>query len=76
MTFVTTLGYRGLDGRRLEHRAVAERVLGKPLPPGAEIHHVNESKLDNRPENLVICQDHAYHALLHSRLAALRACSA
>lgn len=62
------------EGRDYEHRRVAERALGKPLPSGAEIHHVDEDKTNNAPHNLVICPDHAYHDLLHKRTAALDAC--
>lgn len=55
---------------RSAHQRVAERALGKPLPAGAEIHHVNGDPKDNRPANLVICQDAAYHDLLHARARA------
>lgn len=59
------------DGQAVrEHIAVAERALGKPLPVDAVVHHVNEIKDDNRPTNLVICPDRAYHALLHLRMRA------
>lgn len=54
------------------HVAIAERALGKPLPPGAEVHHVDGDKWNNANKNLVICQDHAYHALLHVRARVLR----
>lgn len=47
------------------HVLVAEQVLGKYLPPNAVVHHVNGNKRDNRPANLVICQDKAYHNFLH-----------
>ncbi len=53
-----------------EHILVAERVLGK-LPPRAVVHHVNGRRDDNRPANLVVCQDYAYHNLLHMRQRAL-----
>lgn len=60
--------------KKFDHVEVAERALGKPLPPGAVVHHVNEIKTDNRPENLVICPDRAYHNLIHARLDAFNAC--
>lgn len=55
-----------------EHVLVAEAALGKHLPPGAIVHHRNEDPRDNRKENLVICQDRAYHALIHARMDALK----
>jgi hypothetical protein len=70
-------GYRRITlpgGRRVfEHVHVAEQALGRKLPKGAVVHHVNEIRTDNRPENLVICESAGYHALLHARLNALRA---
>lgn len=53
------------------HRLRAERALGKRLPPGAEVHHADDSKDPNAP--LVICQDAAYHKLLHIRARLVRA---
>ena|SRR5437762_8637400 len=49
------------------HIIVAERALGKKLPKGAEVHHFDENKTNNRNDNLVICESRKYHRLLHVR---------
>jgi hypothetical protein len=59
---------------KLEHIAIAEQALGKNQPKGACEHHVNGNRSDNTKKNLVICQDSAYHQLLHKRARALEAC--
>ena len=48
------------------HRLRAEKALGKPLPPQAIVHHADGSQHEDAP--LVICQDSAYHKLLHYRM--------
>ena len=60
--------YISVDGKRIrENRLVAERALGKPLPEGCKVHHWDENKENNDPSNLVICENDAYHMLLHAR---------
>ena len=56
-----------------EHTMVAVKALGRALPKGACVHHVDENPRNNAPSNLVICQDNAYHKLLHVR-ATVRRC--
>ena len=50
-----------------EHIIIAERALGRLLPPAAVIHHVDGNGRNNAPSNLVICEDQAYHMILHAR---------
>ena len=51
---------------RMEHTLKAEAALGKKLPEGAAVHHHDEN-------TLVICENNAYHKLLHLRHKALLA---
>jgi HNH endonuclease len=72
----STTDYRSvwLGGRQVKaHVAIVEAAMGRPLPATADVHHVNGQKWDNRPENLVACEDRAYHMLLHMRQRALEA---
>lgn len=51
-----------------EHILVAEKAIGKYLPLTAVVHHRNEVKSDNRNQNLVICENNAYHQGIHRRM--------
>jgi hypothetical protein len=60
--------------QKLEHVIVAEKALGHSLPEKAIVHHHDEKRANNDPQNLVICPDQKYHMLLHRRMRALDAC--
>lgn len=62
------------DNKHLMHRTLAEKAIGKPLPKGAVVHHVDGNRLNNDPSNLVICENDSYHKLLHRRQRSLEAC--
>ena len=66
-------GYRRVNSIH-EHRRVAETALGRPLPKGAVVHHINHDKQDNRNCNLVICNSEKHHKKIHYREKALDAC--
>lgn len=60
--------YMKINGERVaQHRLVAEKALGKRLPKGSVVHHLNGNKADNRPCNLIVCPNEAYHNLIHTR---------
>ncbi len=50
-------------GYVMQHRLVMEEVLGRTLLPDEVVHHINEVKDDNRPENLMILPVGIHHRL-------------
>ena len=60
-----------VDGKlTYEHRVLAEKALGKPLPNGSIVHHMGEPDDNYGFGKLVICPDQDYHLLLHRRMDA------
>ncbi len=64
---------RAYRGYVTESVLVVEKALGKCLPLSATVHHINGIITDNRPKNLIVCQNNAYHQLLHARQRAYKA---
>lgn len=60
---------------KFTHRIVAETMIGGPIPPGHEVHHINGNKRDNRPENLAVLAREE-HRQLHEKARAAAAAGA
>lgn len=57
-----------------EHIRIVEAVLGRKLPIGVRVHHVDYDGTNNAHSNLVVCPNESYHKLLHIRQAAMETC--
>jgi len=58
---------QGRGRNAMLHRQRAEAALGRLLPLKAVVHHPDEDPW-NRHARLVICENRAYHKLLHVRM--------
>lgn len=58
--------FKNKAGFVYEHRLVAEGVIGRFLTAEECIHHINEARHDNGPENLYLFSDSAAHTTYHA----------
>lgn len=54
------------DAIGLIHREVATKKLGRPLTKDEVVHHIDEIKHNNHPDNLLVFQSLADHARFHA----------
>jgi len=58
------------DRKTDAHRAAGERKAGRKLGPNEIVHHKDENKDNNAPDNLVLV-DRAQHTASHNRARSL-----
>ena len=70
--FVAQIGGRKGKTKYLHH-LIAEKAIGKELRKGAVVHHIDGNRLNNATFNLVVCDSHSYHMMIHRRQRAFDA---
>jgi hypothetical protein len=55
----------GVNKQELEHRVIMEKKLGRRLTRKEIVHHDNEIRNDNEPDNLVLCASAGLHRKLY-----------
>lgn len=61
-----------VNGYAYEHRLVMEKKLGRPLLRREIVHHINQVRADNAPENLELMPSRWHHNAHHRRLSTPR----
>lgn len=79
---ITSHGYRkikkpehpfsDISGYVYEHRLVMEKKLGRYLKPNEIVHHIDENRLNNNPDNLEVLKNIKYHKFVHRKNKNLR----
>ena len=61
-----------VEGYVREHIVVAEYKLGRPLSKDEVVHHLDENKYNNEPENLIVFKTNADHSAFHKGVDAVQ----
>jgi hypothetical protein len=56
-----------IRGYAYEHRIIAEEKIGRKLNPKEQVHHIDEDKTNNHPDNLEVIKTFRHHRHLHSK---------
>lgn len=56
------------NGYYPEHRLIMEKKIGRILKREERIHHVDENKLNNSPENLMLFKNVSEHMKFHKKM--------
>ena len=54
-------------GYAYEHRIVAEQKIGRKLKKGEQVHHKDDNRENNNPDNLKVTKSGAHHLFLHRK---------
>lgn len=54
-------------GYAYEHRLVAQQKIGRRLRKGELVHHIDENKQNNHPDNLMVIVGNAHHFVHHRK---------
>lgn len=60
--------FSGVKGYVMEHRLIAEKYLKRYLTKKEIVHHINQKRNDNRPENLYLCKNIKEHKFFHRKI--------
>lgn len=61
-------------GYAYEHRLVAEKILGRRLRAGEQVHHKDKDKANNKPSNIEVHRDKRSHLFEHRKVASGKRC--
>lgn len=68
--YVVVIVGHGRDAKKkLEHRLVMERKLGRKLRAGEVVHHINHNRADNREENLRLYDNPGIHVIAEGHIS-------